>query len=178
VTLESTGVIGSDFVGGSGSISGETGFPTGKYAMYMDGPWATTRTSRPTSPVTPRSQFCWSRWIDSVVGGEDLVIAKGGKNEADTIKFVKYLQSPFAQLAMAGAGDMTAYKTDSANEAIENPALKVFATALLTARARPVFQNYGRTRHGLLQRSGGDVGRQGHSCCRSCGCDHGSELNV
>ena len=78
-----------------------------------------------------------------MVGGEDLVIAKGGKNEADTIKFVKYLQSPFAQLAMAGAGDMTAYKTDSANEAIENPALKVFATALLTARARPVFQNYG-----------------------------------
>jgi ABC-type glycerol-3-phosphate transport system substrate-binding protein len=44
---------------------------------------------------------------------------------------------------MAGAGDMTAYKTDSANEAIENPALQVFAKALLTARARPVFQNYG-----------------------------------
>jgi multiple sugar transport system substrate-binding protein len=144
VTLESTGVIGSDFVGGSGSISGETGFPTGKYAMYMDGPWATNTykqanfTGYTTEPIPagPGGSI-------SVVGGEDLVIAKGGKNEADTIKFVKYLQSPFAQLAMAGAGDMTAYKTDSANEAIENPALKVFATALLTARARPVFQNYG-----------------------------------
>ncbi len=42
VTLDTTGVIGSDFVGGSGAISGETGFPTGQYAMYMDGPWATT----------------------------------------------------------------------------------------------------------------------------------------
>jgi len=144
VTLESTGVIGSDFVGGSGSISGETGFPTGKYAMYMDGPWATNTykqanfTGYTTEPIPagPGGSI-------SVVGGEDLVIAKGGKNEADTIKFVNYLQSPFAQLAMAGAGDMTAYKTDSANEAIENPALKVFATALLTARARPVFQNYG-----------------------------------
>jgi multiple sugar transport system substrate-binding protein len=144
VTLESTGVIGSDFVGGSGAISGETGFPTGKYAMYMDGPWATNTykqanfTGYGTEPIPagPGGSI-------SVVGGEDLVIAKGGKNEAATIKFVKYLQSPFAQLAMAGAGDMTAYKTDSANEAIENPALKVFAKALLTARARPVFQNYG-----------------------------------
>jgi len=112
--------------------------------MYMDGPWATNTykqanfTGYTTEPIPagPGGSI-------SVVGGEDLVIAKGGKNEADTIKFVKYLQSPFAQLAMAGAGDMTAYKTDSANEAIENPALKVFATALLTARARPVFQNYG-----------------------------------
>ena len=74
----------------------------------------------------------------SVVGGEDLVIAKGGKHLADTIKFVQFLQSPFAQLAMAGAGDMAAYKTDSAAEAIENPALKIFAQELLTARARPV----------------------------------------
>ena len=78
----------------------------------------------------------------SVVGGEDLVIAKGGKHLADTIKFVQFLQSPFAQLAMAGAGDMAAYKTDSAAEAIENPALKIFAQELLTARARPVTQGY------------------------------------
>ena len=42
MTLYKEGVIGSDFVGGSGSISGETGFPTGEYAMYLDGPWATT----------------------------------------------------------------------------------------------------------------------------------------
>jgi multiple sugar transport system substrate-binding protein len=144
VTLDTTGVIGSDFVGGSGAISGETGFPTGKYAMYMDGPWATNTykqadfTGYGTEPIPPGPGGSIS-----VVGGEDLVIAKGGKNEADTIKFVKFLQSPFAQLAMAGAGDMTAYKTDSADEAIENPALKVFAQALLTARARPVFQNYG-----------------------------------
>ena len=42
VTLYKDGVIGSDFVGGSGSISGETGFPLGEYAMYFDGPWAPT----------------------------------------------------------------------------------------------------------------------------------------
>jgi len=67
VTLESTGVIGSDFVGGSGSISGETGFH-GKYAMYMDGTWRPTRTSTPTSPgyttepipAGPVDRFRWS----------------------------------------------------------------------------------------------------------------------
>ncbi len=143
VSLYKGGYIGSDFVGGSGSISGETGFPLGEYAMYFDGPWAPTTykadkfTGYGTSliPAGPGGTV-------SVVGGEDLVIAKGAKNLADTIKFVQFLQSPFAQLAMAGAGDMAAYKTDSAAEAIENPALKIFAEQLLTARARPVTESY------------------------------------
>ena len=143
VTLDTTGVIGSDMVGGSGAISGETGFPIGQYAMYMDGPWAVNTykqanfTDYGTEPIPPGPGGSIS-----VVGGEDLVIAKGGKNEAATLKFVHFLLSPFAQLAMAGAGDMTPYKNDAANEAIENPALKVFSTALLTARARPVTQGY------------------------------------
>ena len=144
VNLDNSGVIGSDMKGGSGAISGETGFPLGQYAMYMDGPWATNTykqanfTGYGTEPIPagPGGSI-------SVVGGEDLVIAKGGKNEDATIKFVQFLQSPFAQLAMASAGDMTAYKSDQAAEAKINPALRVFAKALLTARARPVTQGYG-----------------------------------
>jgi multiple sugar transport system substrate-binding protein len=144
VDLDQSGVIGTDFVGGSGAISGETGFPTGEYAMYMDGPWATTTykdanfTGYGTEviPAGPGGSV-------SVVGGEDLVISKSAPQMAATIKFVKFLQSPFAQLAMAGAGDMTPYKNLAADEAKENPALKIFAKALLTARARPVAQGYG-----------------------------------
>jgi multiple sugar transport system substrate-binding protein len=144
VTDEQTGVIGSDMAGGSGSISGETGFPTGSYAMYFDGPWAPTSykaegfTDYGTAllPKGPGGSI-------SVVGGEDLVIPKNAPNMADTIKFVKFLQGSTAQLAMASAGDMTAYKTNNANEAKVNPALKVFAQQLLTARARPVTQGYG-----------------------------------
>ncbi len=143
VTLEQTGVIGTDMAGGSGAISGETGFPTGEYAMYMDGPWATTTykdanfTGYGTEliPAGPGGSV-------SVVGGEDLVIPKNAKNRADVIKFVKFLQSPFAQLAMAGAGDMTPYKNLAADETTENPALGIFAKALLTARARPVNSGY------------------------------------
>jgi multiple sugar transport system substrate-binding protein len=143
VALEKAGVIGSDFVGGSGSVSGETGFPKGQYAMYSDGPWATTTYKQagfsgygvelePAGPGGHRS----------VVGGEDLVIAKGGKNLADTIKFVQYLTSPFAQLAMAKAGDMAAYSTDGSQEVKDNPALKIFVEQLKTAVARPVVQGY------------------------------------
>ena len=44
---------------------------------------------------------------------------------------------------MADAGDMAAYKTDSAPEGVLNPALRIFAKQLLTARARPVTQGYG-----------------------------------
>jgi multiple sugar transport system substrate-binding protein len=144
VNLYKQGVIGSDFVGGSGAISGETGFPKGEYAMYLDGPWAPTTykaagfTGYGTTliPAGPGGSI-------SVVGGEDLVIAKGGKHLADTIKFVQFLQSPFAQLSMADAGDMAAYKTDNHAEGVLNPALRIFAKQLLTARARPVTQAYG-----------------------------------
>ncbi len=38
---------------------------------------------------------------------------------------------------------MTPYKNLATDETTENPALKIFAQALLTARARPVNQGYG-----------------------------------
>ncbi len=143
VTFEQSGVIGSDMVGGSGAISGETGFPTGQYAMYLDGPWATNTYKQANftgygmviDPPGPGGS-------GSVVGGEDLVIAKNAPNMAATIKFVKFLQSPFSQLAMVAAGQMTAYRTYAASEIKVNPALSVFAQQLKTARARPVTQGY------------------------------------
>ena len=67
----------------------------------------------------------------SVVGGEDLVIPKDAHNMADTIKFVRFLQQPLAQLAMASAGDMTAYKTNNANERKINPALRGLRAAVV-----------------------------------------------
>ena len=143
VTFDQSGVIGSDMAGGSGAISGETGFPTGQYAMYLDGPWATNTYKQANftgygtviDPPGPGGS-------GSVVGGEDLVIAKHAPNMAATIKFVKFLQSPFSQLAMVAAGQMTAYKTYAASEIKVNPALAVFAKQLKTSRARPVTQGY------------------------------------
>src|SRR5665213_2949411 len=38
VNLLKAGDIGSDFQGGASAVSGESGFPKGEYAMYIDGP--------------------------------------------------------------------------------------------------------------------------------------------
>jgi len=144
ITLDREGYIGTDFRGGAGALGGEAGLSSNKYAMLFDGPWALTTykdahfTAYGTT-LLPRG----SGGSVSVVGGEDLVIAAGGKHLADTIKFVKFLSSSFAQLAMARAGDMSGYKTDASSEVMANPGLKIFTEQLLTARARPVTQGYG-----------------------------------
>lgn len=145
VSLYKAGDIGSDFLGGKGALAGETGFESGQYAMLYDGPWAVTtyKTSKPQPSYGMAPLPAGPGGSTSVVGGEDLAIAKGGAHTAATIKFAKFLASPFAQVAMAKAGDMAAYKTDQAAEVSAVPSLKVFANQLLTAKARPVTSAYG-----------------------------------
>ncbi|MGA3218495.1 MAG: extracellular solute-binding protein [Acidimicrobiales bacterium] len=143
VNLDKAGDIGSDFVGGSGAVSGETGFPKGEYAMYIDGPWAvpTYRQANFSGygmalfPAGPGGSV-------STVGGEDLVIARDVKNLPDSIKLAQFLASPFAQLQMANQGDLAGYTTDSAAEIKAQPFLSIFVQQLATARARPVAPGY------------------------------------
>ena len=143
VNLDKAGDIGSDFVGGSGAVSGETGFPKGEYAMYIDGPWAvpTYRQANFTGygmslfPAGPGGSV-------STVGGEDLVIARDVKNMPDSIKLAQFLAGPFAQLQMANQGDLAGYTTDSAAEIKAQPFLSIFVQQLATARARPVAPGY------------------------------------
>jgi multiple sugar transport system substrate-binding protein len=143
VNLDKAGDIGSDFVGGSGAISGETGFPKGNYAMYIDGPWAI-----PTYNAIPFSGYGTALFPAgpggsvSTVGGEDLVIARDTANLADAEKLVQFLAGPFAQAQMADQGDMAGYKADAAAEVKANPYFGIFAQQLLTARARPVAPGY------------------------------------
>jgi multiple sugar transport system substrate-binding protein len=144
VDLLKAGDIWSDFRGGAGAVGGETGFAAGTYAMLYDGPWGvgTYAKSKPKPNYGLAPLPTGAGGSASVVGGEDLAIAAGGKNLADTIKFAQYLSSPFAQIAMAKAGDMSVYKTDAAAEVKAKPFLKVFAQQLLTAKARPVTEAY------------------------------------
>lgn len=144
VTLDKNKDIGSDFLGGAGAVGGEAGFAKGQYAMLYDGPWGvgTYAKDNPQPSYGMAPLPAGAGGSVSVVGGEDLAIAKNGKHMADTIKFVKFLASPFAQVAMSKAGDMSGYKTDAAAEVQATPSLKVFAQQLLTAKARPVTQGY------------------------------------
>ena len=143
VNLRNAGVIGTDFLGGSGAVSGETAFPKGEYAMYIDGPWAvpTYRQEKFTGygmalmPKGPGGSI-------STVGGEDLVIAADVQHQADSVKLAQFLTSPFAQLQMANQGDLATYKTDSVAEIKQQPYLNIFVQQLATAEARPVSPAY------------------------------------
>ena len=143
VDADNAGYVGSDFLGGSGAVSGETGFPKGTYAMYIDGPWAI-----PTFKGDKFSGYGTALFPAgpggsvSTVGGEDLVIARDAPNLADSEKLVQFLASPFAQTQMADQGDMAGYKSDAAAEVKANPYYGIFAKQLLTARARPVAPGY------------------------------------
>jgi multiple sugar transport system substrate-binding protein len=143
--LYKAGDIGTDFLGGSGAVSGETGFPKGQYAMYIDGPWAVptyqeAKFSNYGTTLFPKG----SAGSVSVVGGEDLVIANNVQHPGDTIKLAQFLTGSFAQLQMANQGDLATYKSDSAAEIKQQPYLNIFVQQLETAKARPVSPVYTR----------------------------------
>jgi multiple sugar transport system substrate-binding protein len=143
VNLYKAGDVGKDFLGGSGSVSGETGFPKGEYAMYIDGPWAvpTYREEHFSGygmELIPKG----TAGSISVVGGEDLAIAKDVKNLPDVVKLAQFLTSPFAQLQMANQGDLATYTNDLHAEIQAQPYLDIFVQQLKTAKARPVAPGY------------------------------------
>jgi multiple sugar transport system substrate-binding protein len=145
LSLQKAGDIGNDFLGGSGSVSGEAALPKGEYAMYIDGPWAvpTFRQDNFTGygmalmPKGPGGSI-------STVGGEDLVISNSDSHLADAEKLAQFLAGPFAQLQMANQGDMATYKSDAAAETKAQPYLSIFVQQLATAEARPVSPAYTR----------------------------------
>jgi multiple sugar transport system substrate-binding protein len=144
VNLKKAGDIGSDILGGAGAVSGEEGFPKGQYAMYIDGPWAVpTYAALKPVPSYGISLFpSGTAGSFSTVGGEDVVISKQGQHLADTGKFAQFLESPFSQLAMAKAGQMSALATNAAAEVAATPFYSIFAEQLKTAKVRAVTQNY------------------------------------
>lgn len=138
------GYIGPDIVNTTGD-SGEQEFPLGKYAMYIDGPWAVPTfqalSPAPSYGIVPMpSGKCGSH---TPTGGEDVVVAKGGHHLTDAELFAQFLTEPFAQLAMAKVGQMSAYSTDSTAEVRATPYYKTFASALKNAYVRPVTKAYG-----------------------------------
>ena len=132
------GYIGSDFQGGASAVSGEQGFPKGQYAMYIDGPWAVPTYSSlspvPSYGIAPFPMGAGGSV--STVGGEDTVVASQGHHKVDAEKFAAFLASPFAQLAMAKQGDMSAMRSDAVGEVRATPYYRVFAHQLLTSRIR------------------------------------------
>jgi multiple sugar transport system substrate-binding protein len=144
VTLYKNGDIGTDFLGGSGAVSGEEGFPKGEYGMYIDGPWAvpTFAADKNVPPYGIALFPSGSGGSISTVGGEDVVIPAGTKHLADAEKFAEFLEQPLSQLEMAEQGDMSVMKTNAAGEVKNDSQDAIFARQLETARDRAVVPNY------------------------------------
>ncbi len=145
VNLMKAGDIGGDFQGGGQHRSrARPAFPTGSYAMYIDGPWAVptyqTANPKPNYGIAPFPKGPGGSV--STVGGEDIVVARGGHHVIDANKFAEFLDSPFAQNAMAAAGDMSTEISDAKSEVRVTPYYKVFAQQLQTAKVRAVSSGY------------------------------------
>lgn len=138
VKLYKKGVISPDVLGGSGVVGAEQGFPKGMYAMYIDGPWGaqTYQTSFPHLQFGMEPMPAGKGGSVSVVGGEDVVIPAGTKHPAQAELFMKFLLSPFAQLAMVKAGQMSVLKDIGPQEAKIHSYYAPFAKQLLTSKAR------------------------------------------
>ena len=138
------GFIGPDIINTKGT-SGEAEFPSGKYAMYIDGPWAVP-TFAALKPVPNYGIVQMPAGIGgshTPTGGEDVVVSKGGKHLADAELFAQFLDSSYSQLTMASIGQMSAFANDAAAEVKTTPYYKVFAQALAQAYVRPVSKYYG-----------------------------------
>jgi multiple sugar transport system substrate-binding protein len=132
VNLFKQHVINPDILGGAGVVGGESAFPKGISAMYIDGPWG----AQYYDTAFPHLQYGMEPLPSSVTGGEDVVIPAGSKHIQAAELFVKFLESPFAQLEMATAGQMSVMKTIGPAEASLHSYYAPFAKQLLTAQAR------------------------------------------
>jgi multiple sugar transport system substrate-binding protein len=138
------GYIGPDIVSTTGD-SGEAEFPSGKYAMYIDGPWAvpTFQALKPVPSYGIVQMPAGPGGSHTPTGGEDVVVSNGSKHVADAELFAQFLDSSFSQLTMASIGQMSAFANDASAEVKTTPYYKVFTQALTQAYVRPVSQYYG-----------------------------------
>ncbi len=130
--LLKSGDVNPDILGGTGTVGGESAFPKGISAMYLDGPWG----SAFYQSSFPKLQYGMQVLPHSVVGGEDVVIPAGTKHAAAAEAFVQFLLSPWAQNEMAKAGQMSVLKSAGASETKIQAYYAPFAKQLLTAEAR------------------------------------------
>jgi multiple sugar transport system substrate-binding protein len=138
------GYIGPDIISTTGD-SGEAEFPSGKYAMYIDGPWAvpTFQALKPAPSYGIAQMPAGPGGSHTPTGGEDVVVSAGGKHLADAELFAQFLDGSFSQLTMASIGQMSAFANDASAEVKTTPYYKVFTQALTQAYVRPVSQYYG-----------------------------------
>lgn len=141
--LYDKGCLSPNLLGGG--IATDAGHAQGTYAMIIDGPWMVDiyKSNYPDFqvnfapiPTGPDGK------TSSVVGGEDVVVLAGTKNQDAAMKWAAYLMSPEAQKMMAEVGQMPTLPSLQGDPAM--PAyFGVFQEQLKTAQARVPHPKWG-----------------------------------
>jgi len=141
--LYDKGCLSPNLLGGG--IATDAGHAQGTYAMIIDGPWMVDiyKSNYPDfqvnfAPIPTGPQGTTS----SVVGGEDVVVLDGSKNQEAAMKWAAYLLSPDAQKMMASVGQMPTLASLAGDPAMP-PYFAVFQEQLKTAQARVPHPKWG-----------------------------------
>jgi len=130
------GLISQTILGGSG-LSTSQELAQGNVAMIVDGPWmpAIFAAQFPDFKYALASFPAGSGGSVSVVGGENIVLFNSSKNKDAALAFMKYINTPPAQLAFAATGQMSVL-TDLGTSPAVPAHFPVFETQLQTAKPR------------------------------------------
>ncbi len=141
--LYDQGCISPNLLGGG--LPTDAGHATGKYAIIIDGPWMVDiyKGSYPDfqvnfAPIPTGPDGTTS----SVVGGEDVVIFAGSKNQDAAMKWAAFLLSEEAQRTMAEVGVVPTLSNLIGDPALP-PYFGVFLEQLQTAQARVPHPKWG-----------------------------------
>lgn len=141
--LYNKGCLSPNLLGGG--IATDAGHAEGTYGMIIDGPWMVDiyKNNYPDfqvnfAPIPTGPQGTTS----SVVGGEDVVVLEGSKNQDAAMKWAAYLLSPEAQKMMAEVGQMPTLASLAGDPAMP-PYFAVFQEQLKTAQARVPHPKWG-----------------------------------
>lgn len=116
----------------------------GKYAMISEGPWffsSNDANFECRTTVMPAGVG----GSTSIVGGQDIVMSSNCKNQEAAWKFMQYLVSEEAQLAMSEAGMIPVLKSAVEKMNVgETPYLEAYLNQLETAKPRTPSANWGQ----------------------------------
>jgi multiple sugar transport system substrate-binding protein len=139
VDLYKAGAVPNLIIGNKGATQTSDGLPKGQYANILDGPWmagiwagqyASFKPVYSQVPAGPGGSI-------SVVGGEDIAMSAGSKNQDAAETFIRFTQTADYQLAMAKTGQMSVVKSLDSQEAAMVPAFAPYIKQLQTAKQRP-----------------------------------------
>ena len=142
--LYKAGAIPDSMLGASGGLSTYDGVAKGNYAMTLDGPWMNPIWAggypdfKPVEALVPAG----AAGSSSVVGGEDINLISRSKNTAAAEKFIAFMLSKSAQLAMTKAGQLSVLNSLTSQVTAIHPYYATFLTQLKTAKARTPVPNY------------------------------------